>query len=93
MASEDQELSRVVTRVPAGGWLRLEDEDCPLRAQHWPGPLPFDEWARELAKTHKQMRCEGCHRWRVWVPIGGSAIINGIHAQVIAASGDRIATP
>ena len=81
------DIPQVVTRAPADGWLLLKEHDCPLRSQHRSPPslFAFDDWAKELAKTHRQMRCAGCHRWAVWVPFGGSAIINGIHGQVIRA--------
>lgn len=65
---------QTITRAPKDGWLLLEPEDCPLRAQHTVGPSGYNawhEWAERKAKTHKQMRCAGCHRWSVWVPKAG----------------------
>jgi hypothetical protein len=46
-------------------------ETCPNAAQHTPEPagyLAWYEWARRMAKTHRQTRCHVCHRWKVWVP-------------------------
>ena len=37
--------------------------DCP------PGYSPWFAWAEEKAKTHYQVRCEGCQRFEIWVPI------------------------
>jgi hypothetical protein len=57
--------------APEGGWLLLEPEDCPLRAQHTPRPegfLPYVAWAEAKSRTHRQLRCAGCHRWAIWVP-------------------------
>ena len=64
-------MPKTITRAPKGGWLYLEPEDCPLKDQHTPPPtsyLVFHDWAEKKAKTHRQMRCAGCHRWSVWVP-------------------------
>lgn len=33
-----------------------------------PGYLAWFEWAREMAKTHRQERCPGCGLWKVWTP-------------------------
>lgn len=82
---------QTITRMPAYGWLNLEPQDCPLRAQHTPSPdgyLAWQDWAEAKAKTHRQMRCAGCHRWSVWVPKGGSTVLNGIDAVVIATGRD-----
>lgn len=32
------------------------------------GYIQWHAWAREKAKTHKQVRCEECGRYQIWVP-------------------------
>ena len=45
--------------------------DCPDREQHTEEPplsyQGFFVWARKKNKTHKQTKCRGCDRYRVWV--------------------------
>lgn len=46
--------------------------DCPNADQHTPEPpgyVEWHEWAKKMAKTHKQRRCSGCDRWSIWVPV------------------------
>lgn len=43
----------------------------PACAKHTPCPsgyLAWHEWAEEMAKTHRQVRCKGCGLYAVWVP-------------------------
>jgi hypothetical protein len=30
------------------------------------GYLAWHEWAEEMSKTHKQVKCEGCGRYSIW---------------------------
>lgn len=32
------------------------------------GYVAWFEWAAEKGKTHKQVRCEGCGLFKVWIP-------------------------
>jgi hypothetical protein len=49
--------------------------NCPTPQAHTPGPADgpygpeWQQWALEMAKTHRQEECPGCHHhWLVWVP-------------------------
>lgn len=44
--------------------------DCPKASQHTPNPsgyIDWCNWADEMSKTHKQIRCDGCGLWSIWV--------------------------
>jgi hypothetical protein len=47
---------------------------CPNLSNHTKEPMaPHDylgwhRWAEEMSKTHKQIRCEGCGLWAIWIP-------------------------
>lgn len=44
---------------------------CPNRAKHTECPtnyLGWHEWAEKKAKTHEQVKCEGCGRLSIWIP-------------------------
>lgn len=32
------------------------------------GYVSWHEWAEGMAKTHRQVRCETCGRWAIWIP-------------------------
>ena len=43
---------------------------CPNEAEHTPEPqsyLAWHNWADEKNKTHRQIRCSGCGRFKIWV--------------------------
>jgi len=45
---------------------------CPNAVNHTDGPsnyLDWHEWARNLAKTHKQTRCPDCKLFKIWTPL------------------------
>lgn len=47
------------------------DPPCPQVDKHTPHPTGYvarHEWAERKAKTHEQIRCEGCGRLAIWVP-------------------------
>lgn len=44
---------------------------CPNAAEHTEHPrgyLEHGEWAEEMLKTHRQVKCKGCNLWEIWVP-------------------------
>ena len=44
---------------------------CPKRSKHTPAPpgyLQWHEWATKKGKTHRTVRCSGCHLFTIWVP-------------------------
>ncbi|MET4529127.1 hypothetical protein ABIB87_008857 [Bradyrhizobium sp. JR18.2] len=51
--------------------MRLSTEPtCPNAQEHTPCPegyIQWDSWADRMRKTHKQTKCEGCGRWRIWI--------------------------
>jgi hypothetical protein len=50
---------------------RVLDPPCPVAERHTPAPagyLEWHEWAAKKAKTHRQIICDGCDRYRIWVP-------------------------
>jgi hypothetical protein len=49
----------------------VPNEPCPKAAAHTPCPsgyLAWDRWAEQKAKTHRQIKCEGCGLYAIWVP-------------------------
>lgn len=45
--------------------------ECPNVANHTPCPegyIAWHDWAQEMMKTHKQVKCFGCDRFSIWVP-------------------------
>jgi len=51
--------------------LRELRENCPNREQHTPCPsgyLDWHAWAKRMDHTHRQVRCEGCELFLIWVP-------------------------
>ena len=32
------------------------------------GYVAWFDWAKKMSKTHKQIKCEGCGLYSVWVP-------------------------
>lgn len=51
-------------------------DKCPRRSEHTACPtsiLTWGTWARRKAKTHHQVRCEGCNLFAIWVPNGSAA--------------------
>jgi hypothetical protein len=51
--------------------VRTVAKACPNADQHTPSPvgyLQWHAWAEEKARTHSQMRCDGCGRYAIWVP-------------------------
>ena len=55
------------------GWAeRLEDQRamCANRKAHTEGPegyLQWFGWVEKKVKTHKQVECDGCGRYLIWV--------------------------
>ncbi len=55
------------TRRPSVSELKA----CPSAANHTPCPEGYvqrQEWADRMVKTHKQLKCDGCQRYVIWVP-------------------------
>ena len=49
----------------------MKEKSCPNISQHTPQPEGYNEWhawAHEMGKTHKQIRCNGCHLLQIWIP-------------------------
>jgi hypothetical protein len=56
--------------------LRKEAEKakCPNIAEHTPDPhgyVAWHDWAEEMGRTHRQIRCPGCGLLAIWVPKKG----------------------
>jgi hypothetical protein len=46
---------------------------CPRADEHTKCPggyLAWHEWAEQMTKTHRQIRCPGCGLYEVWIPKG-----------------------
>jgi hypothetical protein len=46
---------------------------CPDRDTHTPCPdgyVQWHTWAAKMGKSHRQVRCETCGLYEVWVPKG-----------------------
>lgn len=47
-----------------------QEETCPNRAAHVTGEprgyVEWFEWARQMARTHRQARCPGCGLYVIW---------------------------
>lgn len=41
-----------------------------------PGYGEFTEWANECSKTHRQIICQCCSRWMIWLPKSQAREIN-----------------
>ena len=44
---------------------------CSCESSHTPCPFGYVDWfdwAAEMSKTHKQIRCRGCGKFSVWIP-------------------------
>lgn len=51
--------------------LAVPNPKCPDADQHTPRPtgyLNWNEWAADMAKTHRQQKCPGCGLWLIWKP-------------------------
>ncbi len=51
-------------------------ETCPQRYLHTLEPggyLAWQNWAREMRRTHDQQRCPGCGMYAIWVRRAGEA--------------------
>ena len=49
--------------------------DCPQWSAHTPRPagyIGWHAWARRMSRTHRQLICSGCGRYKVWVEKGGA---------------------
>lgn len=59
-------------------------ENCPNAAKHTKDPegyLQWHEWAEKKSKTHRQIRCEGCGLYAIWVPLSKAERAVLAHAQ------------
>lgn len=48
-----------------------DPDECPNRAAHTYAPRAYTawhHWASRMNRTHRQIRCEGCGRFRIWIP-------------------------
>jgi hypothetical protein len=46
-------------------------DTCPNAAEHTNGPsgyVAWQEWAKRMKTTHRQVKCPGCGLFKVWVP-------------------------
>jgi len=44
--------------------------ECPNIKKHTPSPSDYTErydWAQEMVKAHRQLRCLGCGLYKIWV--------------------------
>jgi hypothetical protein len=51
--------------------MAVKPESAQGQCRHTYSPRGYNrwhEWARRMAKTHKQTRCRVCGLWEVWVP-------------------------
>lgn len=44
-------------------------QDCLAHTPSPDGYLAWHEWAEKKSKTHRQIKCEGCGLYKIWVPI------------------------
>lgn len=47
-------------------------QDCPQADKHTPRPdsyVGWHHWAARMARTHRQIRCDGCGLYAIWVPL------------------------
>ena len=50
---------------------RYSLETCPDKAKHTEDPkayLEWHSWATRKARTHKQIQCDTCRLWAIWIP-------------------------
>ena len=46
-------------------------DNCPNKANHTPAPEGYRQWhawAEKIAKTHRQVTCESCGTYSIWLP-------------------------
>lgn len=58
------------SKYPAPGVQYRHASDCPDAALHTPHPsgyIAHANWADRMKKTHRQVRCQTCGFWAVWV--------------------------
>lgn len=51
--------------------LRDDSEVCADHANHTPSPdgyIEWHHWAKEMSKTHRQVKCPTCGLYAIWVP-------------------------
>ena len=49
----------------------MSDKPCLQAIYHEPEPqgyMQWHEWARKKSKTHRQVQCDGCGLFKIWVP-------------------------
>lgn len=54
-----------------GGEMRIVAPECPNASEHTPSPTGYvaeADWADEMLKTHRQVKCSGCGLYAIWVP-------------------------
>lgn len=47
-----------------------ENDSCPNAANHTKSPLGYlawHEWAEKMSRRYKQVVCDGCGRYSIWV--------------------------
>lgn len=47
-----------------------DEAECPDLMHHTPCPkgyLEWHAWAREMARTHRQVKCAGCGLYAIWI--------------------------
>lgn len=57
-------------------WLVMTGKrDCPAAELHDPAVeygipdhLTFSEWARQMSRTHRAVKCQSCGLYKVWEP-------------------------
>ena len=53
--------------------------DCRDVAKHTPCPdgyVEWQEWAKLMAKTHAQVKCQMCGCWTIWLPKAEARKVN-----------------
>jgi hypothetical protein len=48
-----------------------DSENCSRADQHTPAPegyMAWQDWARRMSKTHTQVICDGCLKYKIWIP-------------------------
>jgi len=49
----------------------VNEADCPNRSNRTPMPMGYiarQEWSKRMSKTHRQITCEQCGLWVIWLP-------------------------
>jgi len=63
---------RTMSAMPDNHRLNVEKEkSCPSYFDHTPCPsgyIQWHAWAKQMARTHRQVKCGRCGLWAIWIP-------------------------